>query len=79
MERVEPDGYEMGLTDHRRSPEPKIKHSLAILQDLDRGDRMSSMKASGGMKTVCRFNWSKNRRIRRVEDRLLAREESVLT
>ena len=34
MEHVEPDGYEMGLTDHRRSSEPKIKHSLAILQDL---------------------------------------------
>jgi hypothetical protein len=34
MEHVEPDRYEMGLTDHRRSPEPKIKHSLAILQDL---------------------------------------------
>jgi hypothetical protein len=42
-------------------------------------NRVSSMKGSGGMKTLCRFNWSKNPRIRRVEDRLFAKEESVLT
>jgi hypothetical protein len=29
------------LTDHRRSPEPKIKHSLAILRRIDwMGDRL---------------------------------------
>ena len=34
LEHVEPDGCEMGPTDHRRSPKSKIKHWLAILQDF---------------------------------------------
>jgi hypothetical protein len=53
MEHVEPDGYEMGLADHRRSPEPKIKHWLAILQTFDRGDCVSDWRRLRAGWTAC--------------------------